>query len=357
MTSQFSVGVASFGCSLLLFGCGGAPEPVVAELPDVAGPPNIVLIVSDEPTRSSASAHSALLLGMHLAAGGSDTVGVKVFPEYLRRAGYYTVRSGDARHDLSVQPAGATPSGDLGQPGLLGAWDAAGSGVDWRKAPGEPCTVSFGCGGYAAESGLPFFALFNVSTAEATDHVVGRILTKLEADGLKEDTVVLAFRMDGGDTSAILWWPDQLEPGTTRDSEMSVLDVAPTVLSLAGVPVPSHMPGRVVVGLEAVPATSAEHAAHSKARSSADVWPDGGPTVAATPSGYPTGGLFHVAPRVELGCETEGSSIIYTTEREPPYHWRLYTGSFRMRFWTLRFQCGRLGHLDSEVVTYDFDIE
>ena len=55
---------------------------------------------------------------------------------------------------------------------------------------------------YAAESGLPFFSLFNVSTAEATDHVVGRLLTKLEADGLQEDTVVLAFGMDGGGTSA-----------------------------------------------------------------------------------------------------------------------------------------------------------
>ena len=138
---------------------------------------------------------------------------------------------------------------------------------------------------------------------------------------------------------------------------MSVLDVAPTVLTLAGVAIPSHMQGRVVVDHEAVPASaSAVYEAHSKDRSLSGGL-DGGPSVAATPSGYPTGGLFHVAPRVELGCETQGSSIIYTTEREPPFHWRLYTGPFRMRFWTLRFQCGRLGHLDSEVVTYDFDIE
>ena len=69
------------------------------------------------------------------------------------------------------------------------------------------------------------------------------------------------------------------------------------------------------------------------------------------------GGVFHVAPRVELSCETEDGTIIYTTERVAPFHWRLHTGPFRMRFWTLRFQCGRLGYRDSDVVTYNFDIE
>jgi len=59
--------------------------------------------------------------------------------------------------------------------------------------------------------------------------------------------------------------------------------------------------------------------------------------VAATPGGYPTGGLFHVAPRVELRCDTEGSTIVYTTEREAPFYWRLYTGPFRMRPWTVTF--------------------
>ncbi len=64
-----------------------------------------------------------------------------------------------------------------------------------------------------------------------------------------------------------------------------------------------------------------------------------------------------MAPRVELSCDTEGSTIVYTTEREAPFHWRLYTGPFRMRFWTLRVQCGRLGYRDSEMVRYEFDIE
>ena len=77
----------------------------------------------------------------------------------------------------------------------------------------------------------------------------------------------------------------------------------------------------------------------------------------ATPTGYPAGGLFHVAPRIELSCETPGSTIVYTTERVPPFYWRLYRGPFRMRFWELRVQCGRLGYENSDVVMYEFDIE
>ena len=79
--------------------------------------------------------------------------------------------------------------------------------------------------------------------------------------------------------------------------------------------------------------------------------------VAATPDAYPTGGLFHAAPRVELWCDTPGATIVYTTEREEPFYWRLYDGPFRMRFWELRVQCGRLGYRDSEIMTYEFDIE
>ena len=367
MTSRLPAGIASFGCVIALWGCSAAPEPVAAEPPGVIGPPNIVLIVADESAVSSAFAHSALLLGLHPTAlganGDADTVariplppvGVRVFPEYLRRAGYYTVRSGDALHNLALESAYAKPFGDLGQPGLLGAWDTAGPDADWRKGLGEPCTVNFGCGGYAAETGLPFFVLFNLSGADETDHMVKSILTELEADELAEDTVVLAFDIDGGDASASLRWP---EAEATRDDPSSILDVAPTILSLAGVPVPSHMQGRVVVGqVGALSRGSDERVSHSADQRSSSGWVEPSPAVAATPSGYPTGGLFHVAPRVELSCETEDSSLVYTTEREPPYHWRLYTGPFRMRFWTLRFRCGRLGHLDSEVVTYEFDIE
>ena len=130
-------------------------------------------------------------------------------------------------------------------------------------------------------------------------------------------------------------------------------------LDLAGVPVPSYMTGRALIGPdgEARASVAGTRLAQSAALPQSIPWPKGIPPRAATPAGRPTGGLFHVAPIVGLGCDTEGSTIVYTTELVAPFYWRLYTGPFRMRFWTLRVRCGRLGHLDSEVVAYDFDIE
>ena len=151
--------------------------------------------------------------------------------------------------------------------------------------------------------------------------------------------------------------PGGIEAGTTRDEPVSVIDLAPTALALAGVPVPAQMQGRVVLGPNtAAPATDDTLMPTSTGKVRATARSEAPPT-AATPAGYPTGGLFHVAPRVELSCETEGATIIYTTELVEPFHWRLYQGPFRMRFWTLRARCGRLGYRDSDVVTYDFDIE
>ena len=123
------------------------------------------------------------------------------------------------------------------------------------------------------------------------------------------------------------------------------------------------MEGRALVATEGNPRPVGPAAAvPAKRTSRAAEVNASGPTpaevpVAATPAGYPTGGLFHVAPRVDLQCATEGSTVVYTTEHEAPFYWRLYTGPFRMRFWTLRFQCGRLGYRDSDIVVFDFDIE
>ena len=130
------------------------------------------------------------------------------------------------------------------------------------------------------------------------------------------------------------------------------------MLALAEVAVPPYMDGQ--------PVGDSLMSAYSKQSSkelgispkvTPSTWPDAHPPTAAVPEAYPQGGLFHVAPRVELSCATEGATIIYTTERMDPFYWRLYKGPFRMRFWTLRAKCGRLGYLDSNVSTYDFDIE
>jgi len=53
-------------------------------------------------------------------------------------------------------------------------------------------------------------------------------------------------------------WPKGLKPpfapGAVNDQLVSFIDLAPTVLALAGVPIPLHMQGRVLLGPQATPA-------------------------------------------------------------------------------------------------------
>ena len=348
-------------------------------------------------TSDPASARTALLTGVSPATLGIDAAtgrlaapppaGVTVLPEQLRRAGYYTSRAGPPRHNLQSPRSGharpvrivhidggvhdaarALPvaAADLGHPGLLGAWDAAGPDADWRgreKDWESPCTVSFGCGGARSPGPRPFFALFNLAVGDDVEAQVDRIVAALADDDLLEETVVFLVGASGSTPAAGVRWPASITEARESNAPVSLLDLAPTAVALAGLPVPAHMEGRALVATEGNPRPVGPAAAvPAKGKPRAAGVNASGPTpaeapVAATPGGYPTGGLFHVAPRVDLRCATEGSTVVYTTEHEAPFYWRLYTGPFRMRFWTLRFQCGRLGYRDSDIVVFDFDIE
>lgn len=351
-------------------------------------------------TSDPASARAALLTGVSPSALGIDQrtgrfaapppAGLKVLPEQLRRAGYYTSRAGPPGHNLAsgrshpvevvhvdggvhaAARALPVPVADLAQPGLLGAWDAAGPDADWRgreKDWESPCTVSFGCGGARTPGPRPFFAMFNPPagrTGRERDSAerVGRIVGFLEAEGRLEDTVVFLIGAGRATSTVAVRWPAAMADAAEPDMPVGLLDLAPTALALAGVPAPAYMEGRSLVGPDRTARSAETEAVATTRRWAASVPEVGAPTpvsthvpVAAIPAGYPTGGLFHVAPRVELRCDTEGSTIVYTTEHEAPFYWRLYTGPFRMRFWTLRFQCGRLGFRNSDIVTFDFDIE
>ncbi len=406
--------------------CSGGPgesgrDRAAASVERVPGTrPNIVWIVADSAVAPSAverlggaaatvveaaalaadraSVRAALLTGVSASALGLEETsgrfaapppaGLTVLPEQLRRAGYYTSRAGRPGHNLAPQqsdPVGIVhvdggvheaaralpvPVADLAQPGLLGAWDAAGPDADWRgreKDWESPCTVAFGCGGARSPGPRPFFALFNVDADSAglegaLEVRAARVVEALAADGLLEETVVFLVGAGGRTPAVAIRWPARLAGAGEADVSVSLLDLAPTALALAGVPAPGYMEGRALVGTygDVTPAP-ARTAARDTGAPGIDpgIAPltSSGVPVAATPGGYPTGGLFHVAPGVELWCDTEGSTIVYTTEHEAPFYWRLYTGPFRMRFWTLRFQCGRLGYRDSDIVTFDFDIE
>lgn len=206
---------------------------------------------------------------------------VKAFTEYLRAAGYYTTNN--AKTDYQ-----------FGEP--FTAWDESGREAHWRS-PGRA-------------EGQPFFSVFNVtathearSWVEAGDTVetdpaavdvppyypdtprvrlqiarhydniaradarVGEILAQLEADGHADDTIVF-FWSDHGDglprakrwlydsglrVPLIVRWPGGEAGGREDDRLVSFVDLAPTVLSMAGAEIPAHLDGRPFAGPRAAP--------------------------------------------------------------------------------------------------------
>lgn len=101
-----------------------------------------------------------------------------------------------------------------------------------------------------------------LGTVKAVDEGLGRLLQYLDAEGLAENTLVV-FTSDQGfylgehgwfdkrwiyeesvTTPLIVSWPGVTQPGTNSAALTSVLDLAGTLLEVAGVPVPSDMQGR-----------------------------------------------------------------------------------------------------------------
>ena len=101
------------------------------------------------------------------------------------------------------------------------------------------------------------------------DLEVGRLLQELDEAGLADDTIVM-FWSDHGDglprakrwtydsgsrVPLIVRVPEKLRqqvgaesPGSTDDRLVNLIDLGPTVLSLAGIPLPSHLHGRPFLG-------------------------------------------------------------------------------------------------------------
>ncbi len=104
--------------------------------------------------------------------------------------------------------------------------------------------------------------------ASELDRKIGLVLAALEKDGLAESTVVVFFGDNGSahvrgkqfcydsglHVPLIIRWPKafpapaQLTPGTVDDRMLHSIDLAPTMLALAGAPKPPKMEGRIFLG-------------------------------------------------------------------------------------------------------------
>jgi N-sulfoglucosamine sulfohydrolase len=213
---------------------------------------------------------------------------VKAFPEYLRAAGYYT--SNRAKTDYQ-----------FGVPFTI--WDDIGQNAHWRNRPdtsqpffsvfnieithesrifptsparkGKPLvtdTARIQLPPYYPDTPLIREELGRVYDNIADmDGLAGELLHQLEADGLSDNTIVF-YWSDHGDgvprgkrslydsglrVPLMIRWPKRLNPpfapGTVSDQLVSFIDLAPTLLALAGVEIPAHLQGRVLLGPKAAP--------------------------------------------------------------------------------------------------------
>ncbi len=247
-----------------------------------------------------APARSCLITGVYPTRLGSHHMrsatplppGFKVFSEYLREAGYY------ATNNLKEDYNFLTPKT---------AWDESSNKAHWRgRQPGQPFfavfnhmithqSQAFGPDEAAFAKGQPApptdhdqakvtvppihpdIPEFRREWARYYDNVTkmdqqaAAILKQLEDDGLAEDTIVFWFADNGIGLPSIKGWawhkslnvpclvrfPKKWEhlrgsiPNGDSDRMITFIDFAPTVLSLAGIKVPSHMQGTAFFGPQA----------------------------------------------------------------------------------------------------------
>ena len=211
--------------------------------------------------------------------------GVKCFTEYLRAAGYFCTN--DDKTDYQFAPPRT-------------AWDRCARGAHWRERP-DPKQPFFAVvnptrtheSGQWADRGepttppgdvdVPPYLVNGPETRKAiarqydniakSDHQLGELLAQLDSDGLADDTIVFVWSDHGEGLPRRKRWP--LDSGTrvplvvaaganarknipnlpgegeTSDGVQSLIDLAPTVLSLCGITLPAHLQGRPFVGAEA----------------------------------------------------------------------------------------------------------
>jgi arylsulfatase A-like enzyme len=236
-----------------------------------------------------APARTTIISGMYPPSTGGEHMrssvplpsGCKMFPQYLREAGYYCTNN--AKEDYNLQKPD-------------GVWDESSKNAHWRKRG----------------AGQPFFAVFNneithESKIRAPGHQLvhdpakapvpayqpdtpevrhdwaqyydnittmdgqsARLLQQVADAGLAEDTIVFFWGDHGAGMPRSKRWPYNsglqvpliayfppkwqhlapkgYQPGAKSSELVAFVDLGATMLSLAGVKTPSHMQGRAFAG-------------------------------------------------------------------------------------------------------------
>jgi len=246
-----------------------------------------------------APSRSAIITGMypttigslHMRSKAVPPAGVKAFTEYLRAAGYYCTNNSKTDYNFEPPPSNRPPET---------VWDETSNRAHWRNRPdpAQPFFAVFNInvthesqiraaeGDYRrntarltpeqfhdpAKAVLPPYypdtPLVRRDWARyydnitAMDYQVADILQQLDQDGLSDRTIVFFWGDHGRGlprgkrnvydsgirVPLIIRWPGQIKPGTVNDDLVSLFDLGPTVLSLAGVKIPAHMQAQAFLG-------------------------------------------------------------------------------------------------------------
>ncbi|MEZ6129018.1 MAG: sulfatase-like hydrolase/transferase [Planctomycetaceae bacterium] len=210
--------------------------------------------------------------------------GVRMFPEYLRKAGYYTANNNKTDYNAEAGPD---------------VWDESSKKATWRNRKSEQPFFYMQSFPVSHESSLHFsekvmqnektstdpkavfLAPYHPDTPtfrytyaryhdrmQQMDQQIGAVVDQLAADGLLEDTFIFYFGDHGGvlprgkgyayesglHIPLVVRVPDRwkslidAEIGSRQKGFVSFIDFGPTVLNLAGVKVPEGMDGRPFLG-------------------------------------------------------------------------------------------------------------
>ncbi len=269
-------------------GCYGDTFATTPNLDRLAGKGMIYLNAwSNAPV--CAPARTTIITGMYPPSTGAEHMrsmvrlpdGMKMYPQFLREAGYYCTNN--SKEDYNLE-----------KPGQV--WDESSARAHWRNR----------------KAGQPFFAIFNfLETHESQirkrphqavhdpakvrvpayhpdvpevrqdwaqyydqmtemDGRAGQILAQLEQDGLQEETIVFYYGDHGPGMPRNKRWPfncglhvplivyipekfkrlapADYRPGGRAHRLVAFVDLAPTVLSLAGIQAPEYMQGHAFMG-------------------------------------------------------------------------------------------------------------
>jgi arylsulfatase A-like enzyme len=209
---------------------------------------------------------------------------LKMFPHYLREAGYYTTNNSkedynfirtesawdessprasyrkraDGQPFFHVQNFTTTHEGQLHfDREAIGAGDTQRDPADVKVSPYHPDTPT-----------LRYTYARELEHHRRVDRQIGEFLQQLERDGLMEETIIFYYGDHGGvlprskgylyesglHVPLVVSFPEKWQhlapapPGTRIPGFVSFIDLAPTILHLAGVEVPVEIDGRPFLG-------------------------------------------------------------------------------------------------------------